>query len=129
MSWGHGIDIPMPFETRLIAHEYALGAAMPVVRSSDEAWEAFARADEEFRTALNHARQEVSRVLTTNCFGDCVEGKAMYSRVTQVLGSGSQSISSRLTNQADYLEAHSAMCRRSHSRIDTTDELSSRSGH
>ena len=123
MSWGHGIDIPMPFETRLIAHEYALGAAMPVVRSSDEAWEAFARADEEFRNALTEQVLALKGLLQQNPFGECVEGRTMHERVSSVIRAGNTSVLGSVENQCSYLSAHAEQCRTGASRIGGSDEL------
>lgn len=121
MSWKFDIDLPMPFEMRLNAHEYASRATMPVVRSSDEAWEAFARADEEFRAALKAAGDQVQTTLQSNCFGECVEGRAMAERVERVLRGPGGSITGRINNHSEFLAAHSDLCRSSARTIGQTD--------
>lgn len=124
MSWKFDIDLPMPFEMRLNAHEYASRATMPVVRSSDEAWEAFARADEEFRAALESARHQLANTLRANCFGKCVEGESMFAAVRRVLSdAGAPSLATRLENQEEYLTAHASVCRGASSQIGSADQL------
>jgi len=124
MSWKFDIGVPMPFEMRLVAHEHASQATMPVVRSSDEAWEAFARADEEFQQVLDSQRGAISALLSTNCFGDCVEGTSMHERVSTALRGDRQSITGYLANQAEYLDAHASSCRTSARSLRSADDSS-----
>lgn len=121
MSWKFDIDLPMPFEMRLNAHEYASRAKMPVVRSSDEAWEAFARADEEFQEALRDQLELLTNLLQQNPFGHCIEGTSMHRKVLSVIRDDSPSIHKGIENQIEFLNAHAAHCRSTSQRISTAD--------
>ncbi|WP_267617360.1 hypothetical protein [Gordonia bronchialis] len=88
-----------------------------VVRFSTVDWEGRARAAEDAAVKLNEALKATARVLPNNYFGDCVEGRELYSRSRTALDTWRDS----LTRQRDELVALAAQCRAAATELVSAD--------
>lgn len=88
-----------------------------VVRFSTVDWEARARVAEEGAVKLEAVTSALSLALPNNYFGDCVEGREMYSRARAAIDSWIES----LQQQRAELTALAAQCRIAASSLDSAD--------
>lgn len=88
-----------------------------VVRFSTEDWEGRARTAESAARTLQEAMRNLDRAVPQNCFGECVEGKAMYSRVRQAITTWRDDLEQQSTD----LRNLASDCRRAGAKLDRAD--------
>lgn len=88
-----------------------------VVRFSTVDWEGRARAAEDAAVKLRETIKTLNTVLRNNYFGDCVEGREMYSRAKAAVDSWRES----LQGQRAELMALAAQCRTAASELESAD--------
>ena len=119
-----GVDLG-DYGLRLPSNRATPGSAVPlglhdpgaVVRSSTIDWEARARVASEAAYQLGELIATLTSALPNNYFGDCAEGRQMFSRATSAIDSWNRT----LKLQRDSLLQLAAGCRDASSRIGKAD--------
>ncbi|MGC4934047.1 hypothetical protein ACLQ3C_10235 [Gordonia sp. DT30] len=88
-----------------------------VVQVVDAEWARRAQVARESADSLAEVARQVSRLLKSNVFGDCEEGRLFHSRIVSFVTEWGRS----LANQANSLEVLSHMCKTAQGELTETD--------